>query len=94
MCIYEQNNTIRCARLWKTLAYVPLPKVKWIVEGDFNNVESIEDRNQGYFGNTMEGREFNAQIAFMASLGLMDVWNLDEFKRIRHKVNAWYGGSF
>jgi hypothetical protein len=23
MCIYEQNNTIRCARLWKTLTYVP-----------------------------------------------------------------------
>jgi hypothetical protein len=53
MCIYAQNYTIGCARLWQTLTYVALPKAKWIVRGDFNNVESIEDRIQGYFGNTM-----------------------------------------
>jgi hypothetical protein len=42
----------------------------------------------------MGGREFNAWNAFMASLGLMDVLNLDEFRRIRRRVNVWYGGSF
>jgi hypothetical protein len=30
----------------------------------------------------MGGREFNAWNAFMASLGLMDVWNLNKFRRI------------
>jgi len=52
-------------------------------------VESIEDCSQGYFGNTMGGREFNAWNAFMASLGLMDVWNINELRRIRHKIFTW-----
>jgi hypothetical protein len=55
------------------------------VGGNFNNVESIEDRSQGYFGSTMGGREFNAWNAFMASLRLMDVWNLNELRKIGHK---------
>jgi hypothetical protein len=83
MCIYAQKYIIRRARLWQTLTYVTLLEAKWILGGDFNNVESIENHNQGYFGNTMGGREFNAWNAFMASLRLMDVWNLDEFRRIR-----------
>jgi hypothetical protein len=59
MCIYAQNYIIRCGRLWQTLTYVALPKAKWIVGRDFNNVESIEDHNKGYFGKTMGRREFN-----------------------------------
>jgi hypothetical protein len=93
MCIYAQNYTIGCAKLWQTLTYVALPKAKWIVGGDFNNEEPIEDRNQGNFGNAVGRREFNAWNAFVASLRLMDIWNLDEFRKIRHRVNAWYGGS-
>jgi len=85
MCIYAQNYITRRARLWQTLTNVALPKAKWIIGGDFNNVESIEDHSQGYFGNIMGGREFNAWNAFIASFGLMDAWNLNEFKRIGHK---------
>jgi hypothetical protein len=73
MCIYPQNKAIGHARFWQTLIDVALPKAKWIIGGNFNNVELIEDHSQGYFGNTMGGREFNAWNAFMASLGLMDV---------------------
>lgn len=28
---------------WNLLAALPLPEAKWIVAGDFNNVESMED---------------------------------------------------
>jgi len=48
-------------------------------------VESIEDCSQGYFGSTMGGRKLNAWNAFMASLRLMDVWNLNELRKIGHK---------
>jgi hypothetical protein len=59
-------------RLLQTLIDVALPKTKWIIIGDFNNMESIKDCNQGYFGSLMGGKEFNAWNAFMASLGLLD----------------------
>jgi hypothetical protein len=37
----------------------------------------------------MGGRDFNAWNTFMASLRLMDAWNLDEFRKIRHKNFTW-----
>jgi hypothetical protein len=62
-----------------------LLEANYIVGGDSNNVESIEDQSQGYFGSTMGRRECNKWSAFLMNLGLMDAWNLEEFKRIRNK---------
>ncbi len=47
-------------------------------------MESVEDHNQYYFGNTMGGKDFNAWKTFMASLRIIDAWNLDEFRKVRH----------
>jgi hypothetical protein len=59
--------------------------------GDSNNVELVlEDQSQGYFGNTMGRREWNKWNEFLMNLGLMDAWNLEEFKRIGNKNFTWY----
>jgi hypothetical protein len=52
-------------------------------------VESINNRNQGYFGSLIGGMELNVWNAFMISLELLDAWNLDEFKRIENKNFTW-----
>jgi hypothetical protein len=59
------------------------------VGGDSNNVELVEDQSQGYFGSTM-GRECTKWSAFSMNLGLMDTWNLEEFRRIGNKNFTWY----
>jgi hypothetical protein len=89
MCINSHKKTTRHARFWQTLINVALPEAKWIVGGNFNNVESIKNHSQGYFGSTMGGREFNEWNAFMANLGLMNVWNLNGLRRIKHKNFTW-----
>ncbi len=89
MCIYAQNYTTVRTRLLQTLTDIALPKTKWIIVGDFNNVESINDHNLRYFGYLMGGKELNAWNAFMANLGLLDAWNLNEFKRIENKNFTW-----
>jgi hypothetical protein len=70
ICIYAQNQSSRHVSLWQPFAHVELPEAKWLVGGDFNNVELMEDRSQGYFGSTMGRREFNTWNPFLMSLGL------------------------
>jgi hypothetical protein len=60
-----------------------------MVGGDYNNVELVEDHNQGYFGSTMGGREVNVWNSFLMSLGLQDAWNLEDFRRIRNENFTW-----
>lgn len=43
--IYAHNQSSKHVRLLQTLAHVELPETKWLVGGDFNNVESMEDRS-------------------------------------------------
>jgi hypothetical protein len=63
------------------------------VGGNYNNVESIKDRSQGYFGNTTGGKECNKWNAFLVNLGMMDAWNLKKSKRIGNKKFTWYKKS-
>jgi hypothetical protein len=47
------------------------------------------DRRQGYFGSTMGGRECNKWNAFLMNLGLMEAWNLEEFRKMGNKNFTW-----
>lgn len=38
----------------------------------------------------MGRRECNNWSVFLINLGLMDAWNLEEFKRIGNKIFIWY----
>lgn len=42
--IYGFNDTGPRAMLWNHLAQAPLPEAVWVLAGDFNNIESLQDK--------------------------------------------------
>jgi endonuclease/exonuclease/phosphatase family metal-dependent hydrolase len=71
------------------LAQYQFPAANWIVGGDFNMTESQDDRSPDYFETAMGRREQDAWTAFALSLGIGDVYYMDEFRRIGIKRHTW-----
>lgn len=45
--IYGYNDTGPRARLWNQIRQFPLPAAQWILAGDFNMIEQLEDKQRG-----------------------------------------------
>ena len=45
--VYGFSNTGPRAMMWSHLAQVNLPEAQWVLAGDFNNIESVADKQGG-----------------------------------------------
>ena len=98
LSIYAPNHESAQAALWTQLIDA-LPSVDaWCIAGDFNMIESPEDR-QGGSQITVHGTELAAWERLCMALGLQDVWHLADFARegqshgLTLKATHWWDES-
>lgn len=87
--VYGFNDTSSRARLWNQIRNFLLPEAQWIIAGDFNMIEQIEDK-QGRNLTTGRGRrEIESWHNLVISLGLHDSFLADEFCKATPKKYSW-----
>ena len=85
LSIYASNHESARVAFWTQLIDA-LPSVDaWCIAGDFNMIESPEDR-QGGSHVTVHGTELAAWERLCMALGLHDVWHLADFARERDSL--------
>ncbi|KAG0565770.1 hypothetical protein KC19_7G013300 [Ceratodon purpureus] len=62
---------------------------KWIVAGDFNMVEDLEDKRGGTESTGQGHLEFQAWTAMLLQLQLLDIHYLDEFRQLTNIKYTW-----
>lgn len=87
--VYAYNHTGPRAMPWNHLATTTLPKVHWIIAGDFNNVEHPQDKQGGSGQTSMNTRELEAWTQLLTRLGASDTFNLGAFLRKSEKAFTW-----
>ena len=84
--VYAPNHASARAEFWASLA-AALPRVdSWCVGGDFNMLESPEDRIGGGHV-TVHGRELAAWEQLCMSLPILDAWFLAGFVRAQGSLS-------
>nr|PNR49067.1 hypothetical protein PHYPA_010963 [Physcomitrium patens] len=87
--IYAFNCTGSRSRLWTKIRHYPLPEAHWILGGDFNMIDQLDDK-QG--GQDTIGRGQREQVAWgdlQVHLGLQDSFRADEFRKLSTKKFSW-----
>ena len=87
--VYGFNNTDPRAMLWNHLAQAPLPAAEWVLAGDFNNIESIQDKQGGSNKTSIGNREMEAWNRLLVRLNVRDSFNLRAFRRKFTKAFTW-----
>ena len=90
--VYGFNDTGPRAMLWNHLAQVPLPVADWVLAGDFNNIESLQDKQGGSNKTSIGGREMEAWNRLLVRLSVRDSFNLGAFRRKSTKAFTWTNG--
>ena len=75
--------------MWNHLAHVPLPEATWVLAGDFNNIESITDKQGGSTKTSISNRELEAWNKLLVRLGVRDAHNLGSYHRKSNKRFTW-----
>lgn len=70
--IYAHNYTSSRARLWNTIRHYNLPEAEWILGGDFNMIESLDDKQGGVETTGRGEQEFRAWTQLLIHLRLQD----------------------
>jgi hypothetical protein len=78
--------------LWNHLAQVSLPEAEWILAGDFNNIESLQDKQGGTNKTSMGNREIEAWNRLLVRFGARDSHNIHAFRRKSLKAFTWTNG--
>ena len=68
------------------LAHIELPEAKWLIKGDFNNIEHPRDKQGGSTKTNISTRELEAWNKLLTRLGVRDVFNLGAFFRKSYNV--------
>lgn len=89
MNVYGFSHTGAKAMLWAHLAQTPLPDVQWVLAGDFNNIESINDKQGGSNKTSISIRELDAWNKLLIRLGVRDAFHLGTFQRKNTKAFTW-----
>ena len=80
MCIYRHNQTIQRGRLWETITTAQLPDANWILGGDFNVVNRLEDRMGGLPTIGMRQMELLAWNNMLIHFRVADAFLLQDFR--------------
>ena len=78
---YGFSDTGPRAVLWNHLAQVELPEAEWVLAGDFNNIESLQDKQGGTNKTNMGNRELEAWNRLLVRIGVRDSHNIRAFRR-------------
>jgi exonuclease III len=90
--VYGYNNTGPRAVLWNHLAQVELPEAKWILAGDFNNIEQTRDKQGGSSKTSISPRELEAWNRLLVRLGVRDAFRTRAFRKLSDKAFTWTNG--
>ena len=90
--VYGFSHTGSRAMMWQHLAHVNLPEATWVLAGDFNNIESIVDKQGGSTKTSISTRELEAWNNLLIRLGVRDAHNLGNFTRKSNKRFTWTNG--
>jgi hypothetical protein len=87
--VYGFSNTGPKAMMWTHLEQAQLPEAQWILAGDFNNIESINDKQGGSTKTSISIRELEAWNKLLVKLGVRDAFHSDTFHRKNNKAFTW-----
>ena len=77
------------AMMWAHLARVQLPEAQWILAGDFNNIESVNDKQGGSAKTSISTRELESWNKLLVTLGVRDAFHIGSFHRKNTKAFTW-----
>lgn len=92
MNMYGFSNTGPRAMMWQHLSQVDLPEAKWILAGDFNNIESSTDKQSGSSKTSINNRELESWNKLLLRLGVRDAYHLGTYQRKTTKTFTWTNG--
>ena len=87
--VYGFNHTGPRAMMWAHLAQAQLPAAHWVLAGDFNNLESINDKQGGSAKTSISIRELDAWNKLLLKLGVRDAYHVGAFERKNSKAFTW-----
>ena len=79
--VYASNQSSDRAELWNSLLSLNLEVTEWILAGDFNMLESQEDKRGGAEKLGQRRREKAVWQRLLLNFGLMDAGNADEIRK-------------
>ena len=87
--IYGFSHPGPRAMLWAHLAHVPLPDAQWVLAGDFNNIESIADKQGGSTRTSITNRDLESWNRLLLILGVRDSFHEGNYNRQNDKAFTW-----
>lgn len=87
--VYGFSKTGPRAMLWNHLANTPLPEATWILAGDFNNIESVNDKQGGSANTSINIKELEVWSRLVICLGVKDAFHARSFHRKNDKAFTW-----
>ena len=87
--IYGFSHTGPRAMMWAHLAQAQLPDAQWVLGGDFNNIESTNDKQGGSAKTSISIRELEAWNRMLLRFGVTDTYHLGAYYRKNTKAFTW-----
>lgn len=87
--VYGYSHTGPKAMMWTHLTQAQLPEAQWVLAGDFNNIESINDKQGGSIRTNISTRELDAWNKLLIRLGVRDAFHLGTYQRKNTKAFTW-----
>ncbi|KAG0590450.1 hypothetical protein KC19_1G100600 [Ceratodon purpureus] len=79
--------------LWATITSTPVPDATWILCGDFNVVDRLEDRIGGLPSTGMRAAEMLSWNNMLLHFRVSDSFLLPEFRNVTNKIYSWDNGQ-
>lgn len=87
--LYGYNLFNNIAILWDNMALFPLPEAHWILGGDFNKIDSLDDKISGTLTIGISRTKHDSLYMLLVVLSLQDIFRVDEFITIGNKSYSW-----
>ena len=75
--------------MWAHLAQAQLPVAHKVLAGDFNNIESMNDKQGGFAKTNISIIELEAWNKSLLKLGVRDAFHVGAFERKNNKAITW-----
>lgn len=75
--------------MWAHLAHVQLPEAQWVLAGDFNNIESTNDKQGGSAKISINNRELEAWNKLLLRLEVRDAYHAGTLQRKNNRTFTW-----
>lgn len=79
--VYGFSHTGPIAMMWNHMAHTPLPEANWVIAGDFNNIESVNDKQGISTKTSISNRELKTWNKSLLHLGVRDAFQSGSFHK-------------